>query len=221
MPDYLAYHAFLHSRRRDLQIIANRTKREADLDDVQQTAWLISELIEKRTGHYFDFHSQSQQDHLLGWLHNDLNKFTEKTVRYAESIDQDQNEDGREPVNLLRILNQLTSDTDLLAELQMQEDEREHSVAALKNSYSEAIAYMLLLQRFQGDGNKLSKYLRIAFATLMRRMVRAIEHFRHQPTLFDGVESIDPDFIARKEKEAGRRPKAGDGWIEKPLFSAS
>ena len=211
MPDYSAYQNFLQTRKSDLRKIANRTRREAEVEDVEQEAWIAAELIERRTGSSFDFNSQSQQEYLMGWLNNEFNKFTEKTVRYATSIDQDQNRDEKhEAGSLLRHIELLMSEADPLAEIQTIEEADYHS-AAFENSYSEAIAYALLLQRYMGDAPKLAEYLCIAFCTLMKRMNRAIELLGCQPTLFDGIEKIDPDFIARKEKQAvrGRIPAEG------------
>lgn len=65
------------------------------------------------------------------------------------------------------------------------------------------VAYVILLDRFRESLQELSKFLQIVPGTLLARLRRAAESVRFQPTLFDGIDAIDPDFIVHPA-----RPKA-------------
>lgn len=62
------------------------------------------------------------------------------------------------------------------------------------------MAYAILLERFMWSRFDLADHLRVSLATLVARIKRAIACWEVQPTLFDGVDRIDPSFVARQGK---------------------
>lgn len=66
---------------------------------------------------------------------------------------------------------------------------------ALDSFYSEFAAYIVTLFRFKNDRLKICTYLAITVGTLRRRMNRAENIVKVQPSLFDRIQCIAEDFI--------------------------
>lgn len=215
MPSIHAYQDFLLQRKADLRRVANSTRRAAELTDVEQEAWVAGTVFEARWSHFFDFTVEANQELVIGYLYNEFVTFAEKTNRYAESIDRDEEENRS--FNRLDQLSFSLSNADPLIALQSEEDDMQITLArAQSSSYSEAVAYALLLARFKSDLTKLASFLQIVVSTLRERLDRAVLLMKVQPTLFDGVETIEPDFTPTPGKRY--RKKNGMSLGEQELL---
>lgn len=193
-----AYFQFLETKKPALRRIAYRTRQEVTPEDVSQSAWLIAIDIEERLGRPIDFADRDDQETVIAWLYNKFVNYAEKRVRFAVKIDQaSADADSESPGE--RELRTLAAplDSDPLENLDRQEEEQAQR-DLIDASYSEAAAYALLLLRFQWDWRALAAYLHIVVETLRIRVERAASRARIQPSLFDGIDTIDPAFQAAR-----------------------
>lgn len=137
--------------------------------------------------------NEDDQDQLLAWLHNRLVKYADKMMRYATRLDHGKDEEGEQAGNVLAQLlaAPLESDPEVRRLLV---EESESLMQRARKSYSQATVYLLLLVRLHGDVAGLARHFRIGAATLLQRIRRLALLVRIQPSLFDGIECIDPEF---------------------------
>jgi hypothetical protein len=90
---------------------------------------------------------------------------------------------------------------------QILREERREFLEVVRKSYSQAAAYVLLLIRVEWELRDLADLLWIGVETLRKRIARCADLAGMQPTLFDGIDHIDPDFTptrrARTVRAAG------------------
>ena len=67
-------------------------------------------------------------------------------------------------------------------------------MSIVERSYSEAVAYMLLLIRVDWHLEDLAELLAVSREALKSRLRSVGLRARIQPTLFDGIDRIDPEF---------------------------
>lgn len=209
------FETFLHARAVDLRNIARRS-REYSFEEAQSEAWLVAIEIGNGRGWPLDFTDQDDQDMLLAWLHNRLVKFAEKTVRYAARLDHGKDDDTERAGNTLARLLTAPIDSDPQVQRQLL-DERDALIEHVRQSYSQAAAYMLLLIRLEGDLEDLAALLWIGIATLRERMKRLALLARVQSTLFDGIERLDPTMEPWRRLPAPRRLHHAAGPLQ-PAF---
>lgn len=207
------FERFLESRRGDLRRIAARTRGEFSADDLMSEAWLIAIEIGQRRGWGFDFGDDDDQDTLLAWMHNRFVKYADKAVRNAVRLDRGwDSEDGEQAGAALARL--LTAPMDTDPQMRQQAlDEQDDLVAMVRHSYSEAVAYVLLLIRVDWHLEDLAELLAVGRQALKCRLRSAGLRARIQPTLFDGVDQIDLDFEPRRRIRWARRRKVGSGEV--------
>lgn len=194
-----AFDLFIKAKEPSLRGIANKAGPAFEFADVCQTAWIMAAKIEQDHGYTIDFSKSSDQNLVVSWVYNELIRYDHKSVRYADSVDDDtENEHGPNARALMAGLLAAPADSDPLYSLEWDE---EHGTTAfllcLQRSYSEAAAYLILLIRVHWDTPTLAERLYITERTLVVRVNRAGDLARVQPTLFDGIETIDPDFRER------------------------
>lgn len=190
---------FLKDRIRDLKRIAARTKGEFTFEDLGSEAWLIAGKLADRRGYAVDFRDVDDQEQVLAWLYKRFVAYADKTLRKAQRLDlETENEDGRKVLNALANLLSAPETTDPLVFLQTQEDEIDYA-DLVRVSYSQASAYVVLLVRF--GRNELATYLSITHSTLVRRIHRAVAWRRTQPSIFDGIATIDNSFMPARGRE--------------------
>lgn len=176
-------------------------------EDVQQSSWLIARKIGKRRGYPIRFDDRDDQNLLCRWLQNEHVAYADKANRYARSLDAPgEDADGNAlPANpaLTRLL-VASADMGPL-QLLLAAEQAEESLAALRQSYSEATAYVWLLIRFRWSIEAIAADLRMTVVTLRLRMHRAGESLRWQPSLFDGRDVVDPDFQPACRRQYAKR----------------
>lgn len=193
---------FLHQRRSDLRRILRQSSDRMELHEVESEAWVAAQMLSDRWTRALDFRDAGDQDALLGRLYAQLVKWSGVSVRYAAQLDHGPpgDEDQRPTLaNLLRA----PHDTDPEIRQIMREERREF-LNVVRASYSQAAAYVLLLIRVEWELRDLASLLWISVATLRKRMARCADLSSVQPTLFDGVDQIDPGFEPTRRKRAIR-----------------
>ena len=168
------------------------------VDDMASESWILAIEIGQRRGWTFDFADQDDQDTLLAWMHNRFVKYAEKAVRYAIKLDRNwDNDDGEQTGAALARLLTAPIDTDPQVRQQALE-EKDDLIAVIQQSYSEASAYVLLLVRMDWHLEDLAGLLQLGQDALKQRLRASGLRARVQPTLFDGIDKIDPDFEPRR-----------------------
>lgn len=220
-----AFMAFVQSKRGKLRLIASRTCGEYTEGDVMGEAWLIAERIGRKRGFDVDFGNAHDQEIVLAWLFNELVRFADKQTRYAVRLDKDwDQEDAGAAVEALSrfLIAPEVFDPAVAHEL---EEEREGRMAVIKHSYSQAVAYLILLERFTWDVDDLAAHLKVVTGTLRCRIQHCSAWIRQQPSLFDRICVVETDFAPwvarpthrRQSVEAlpcGQMVWAGRGWDE-------
>lgn len=190
-----AFQAFLNSCRADLRRIAGCSRGEYSVDDLSGEAWLISEEIGRKRGFAVDLSNCDDQQFVLARLYNKLIRFTEKNLRFAVRLDRDWDSDDSEyAVNRLARLLSAPEEFDPLVRMQTEEDQS-GSLKLVEHSYSQASAYVILLDRFDWELEVLARSLNLVTAVLRRRMLKSGAHMKRQPSLFDRIQSIELDFV--------------------------
>lgn len=192
------FERFLQARRGDLRKISARTSGEYSTDDLMSEAWLMAIEIGRRRGWTLDFRDEDDQDTVLAWLHNRFVKYAEKAIRHAIRLDRDWDSEDTEQTGaaLARLL---TAPVDSDPQIRHQAlNEQDDLIAVVRKSYSEAAAYVLLLVRVDWHLPDLAELLAIGRDALKHRLRTVGLRARVQPTLFDGIDQIDPDFQPRR-----------------------
>ncbi|SDQ29441.1 hypothetical protein SAMN05216402_0235 [Nitrosospira multiformis] len=195
-----SYNDFLSRREKALRRIVNNTFGYMTIDDIQSEVWVIAFDIEAQRGYSIDFTNSDDQETILGALYNRLVKFADKQTRYAIKLDEGwDSEDSDTATNLLALLLAAPPESDPLVWLQQKEDSADF-LELIRSSYSEASAYVLLLMRFDWNVEDAAEYLHIVVDTLRRRLKLSGVRARTQPSLFDRIEFIDPDFMPQQAR---------------------
>lgn len=189
-----AYQRFLEVRRADLQRMARRTRGEYTPDDLASEAWLVGMEIAAKRASPFMFCEQEDQDILLAWMFNRFVKYADKSVRFAKKLDHGWDDDSEAMGATLTCLLAAPRDFDPQVRHEVSENARE-LIGVVQRSYTQAAAYALLLIRVDWDLCDLADLLWITLDTLRKRLKTLGLLARIQPSLFDGVDMIDPDFI--------------------------
>ncbi len=187
---------FFRKRATAVRRILGATRGEVELPELQSEAWIAAEAIGRKRGYPFDFNDLADQETLLGRLYNHLVRFADKTVKFAIKLDTDWDKDESKSAGatLARLLAAPESSDPLLSLTQTEDGDE--VLAALQLSYSQATAYVLLLRRFHWQAQDLAEHLKLAIDSLRRRFRMAAFTVQCQPSLFDGLARLDPDFVA-------------------------
>ncbi len=195
---------FCETRQSDLRRIA-RQSREFCLDDMRSEAWLIADRIAIKRGRAVDFADVDDQETILSWLYRELVTFAEKAVRFAIRLDKDWDSEDS-PGSLLDRLFTAPEHFDPMTRM-LDEQAQRDVIEALQASYSQATAYVILLDRFDWEMAALAEHLRVVLTTLRGRIAWSCRHMKMQPSLFDRVQAVAPDFQpARARLLATRSP---------------
>lgn len=193
---------FCEARQSDLRRIA-RQSREFCLDDMQGEAWLIAEKIELRRGRAVNFADAADQETVLAWLYRELVTYAEKAVRFAIRLDKDWDSEDS-PGNLLDQLLTAPDHSDPMARM-LDEQAQRDVLEALQASYSQAAAYVILLDRFDWEMVALAEHLRVVLTTLHGRIAWSCRHMKMQPSLFDRVQVVPSDFLPTQARMLATR----------------
>ena len=188
-------------------------------------AWIMAERIGRKRGFDVDFGNAHDQEIVLAWLFKELVHFADKQTRYAVRLDKDwdQEDAGAAVEALSRFLIAPEAFDPAVAHELAQEQERR--MAVIQHSYSQAAAYLILLERFSWDMDDVADHLKVVTGTLRSRIQQCAAWIRQQPSLFDRICVIERNFVPLLTRPALRRqfveelPSgqlvwAGRGWDE-------
>ena len=199
-----AFGLFLRHRRNDLRRIARQSLGRLELCEVESEAWVLAQHISNRSNRPIGLHDAADQELLLGSLYARLVKWPGVSVRHALRLDHGPSgEEDNHPTlaGMLRALHD--SDPEFR---QLLREERMEFMQVVRASYSQAAAYVLLLIRVEWELRDLASLLWIGVATLRARIARCAELSGVQPTLFDGIDHIDPDFTPTRRMRGSGDP---------------
>lgn len=211
--DGRAFEHFLQQRRNDLRRIVRQSPDHMELEELESEAWVAAQMLSDRWNRALDFRDAADQAALLGRLYAKLVKWTGVSVRYALQLDHGSSDDEDHRPTLASLL-RAPHDTDPQIR-QILREERMEFLKVVRASYSQAAAYVLLLIRVEWELRDLASLLWIGVATLRARIARCAELSGVQPTLFDDIDHIDPDFLPTRRMRAvspiglGRPPTIG------------
>jgi hypothetical protein len=208
------FQAFVVQRRAELRRIARMTHGEHTPEDVENEAWLIADRIGAKRGVPVNFSLRTDQELVLGWLHNEVVKYADKQVRYAVKLDKDwDKEDADSAVHTMAQLLTAPETFDPAILLLRREDVPDPH-ALTRHSYSQASAYVILLCRFDCDVEELAAHLRILVRTLHNRVHWSHAWTRLQNSLFDGVQTVALDFEPTRARILTARAPAPEADAE-------
>lgn len=202
--DIESYQAFLQARRSDLRRISSATAGEHSIEDLEQAAWLAVHDLSSRRGELVTFSAPADQEDILAWLYN--RHARSKSIRYTLSLDAPPTTTTMGQARSLSLLEVLKDPGAGPLALLEAEEQAAAAQQLLRDSYSQAAAYVLLLKRSSWNATVAAATLGVLLATLRARMLRALDLFALQPSLFDGLCVIDPAFATSRR---GFRSKSG------------
>jgi hypothetical protein len=190
---FAAIRRFFKERIGFVRKVQKERKGDIEPEEIESEAWLVASDIASKRDRPFDFANPDDQAHLLGSLFNKLVKFTEKHFRTATSLSVD-DDDTEQPSYGYFLARTLSAPAGSDPQHVGEPTDRDALIEAATRSYTEASAYVFLLDRFHWQRRTLAEHLRIALETLRFRVERAGRRALHEPSLFDDVCQIDPDF---------------------------
>lgn len=190
---------FIEEYRDELERLVRFHRDYASTDDLMAEIWLAAIDVRDRLGTQVREGSKPHDSAILHRLGQRLDRESRRWRRSVASLDQTI---GCEPGGSFSLMDVIAADSRCdpevhLSELEIFLQNREFRDRELAGTYSEASAYMILLDRVQGQICALAELLLVTVATLRRRLARAIEFHRIQSRLFDGISTIDPEFELR------------------------
>jgi len=157
----------------DLRRIANRSRGETTVEDLQTEAWLVAEELSRDRDPPPDVGDKGFHQQILGRLYNRFVKFADKQLRFAVRLDeQREDDDGGTRENPIAAALAAPEGYDPAHTLEMREGEREQEQRIL-GRFDEAIAYVRIFATMRNDRLAIADHLAIATCTLYRRMKRA------------------------------------------------
>lgn len=173
---------FLLKSKSRLERIARSTDSGAKAVDVHGEVWIAICALRQRLNRDLDLAQAGDGERIFSFVYSRLQRQKDWKLHFAESLDFDDGEGLR--------LSEKLSDTRPDESLEQTE-----SYDALASTYSEAFAYVVALSNFRSDHALLADHLSIAIPTLRSRMRRLNELARRQPSLFDGKQRMDENFV--------------------------
>lgn len=175
-----------------LKRIAAATRGDASLDDVKNEAWVMAHDLARR-GNPLNLTSPADQHSMLGKLYGKFVLPMRTCIGFALRLDKDWDQSCDDAGPCLHDKLKGPEAADPLHALEQKEAPTLLEMSR-RCSYSQATAYAICLAEWP-DLNSLAVYLAIKLETLNARL----RHWRAwvviQPSLFDGIEQIDLDFV--------------------------
>lgn len=185
---------FLKEKGADIARISRGTEGRMSKDDLISEAFLLVVDLGRKLGRALDLASPHDQDMVLARLYNQHVKFLPAGLRRSLSLEQTLDYDDGGECDALAERLAASEGSEPLYRLLGLEEAGVDPFVVVESSYSEASAYIILLERFSWSAVALAEHLKLSFRALLRRFVRAREAMWAQPSLFDGVERIDVGF---------------------------
>jgi len=215
------FEVFRRERKKDLRSIANATRGEMEADELVSEAFFLTMEIEEKMHHQLDLTIASDQEILLRWLYARFVRYADKTMRNSVKLDQGWNSDDEVLGEGAKLASALAApETEDPLARQVVAEDHQQQLDTVQTSYSEASAYTLLLIEWGWDFKDLAADLLLGSTkTLRKRVARAADKKLRQPSLFDGIERIDPKFKPTRSRGTNRAMKVLRDWFSRWLAS--
>lgn len=181
--------------RRQLERIARSSEGDHSVDDLTNETWLIVDELHAAPGANPDPEDESLREAIIERLHRQFGRFANRKERFAARIDRDDvGHDGElmESSVAARLAAPEAYEPHVALE---QREERDRFKQALDARFSEAVAYLRVLDHFDGNRVVIAQYLAIPLGALNIRLKKSERFAESQPSMFDGIERIPDDFL--------------------------
>ncbi len=178
-----------------LRRIASTTRKEYTVDDLKVDAFIAANDYQQELGIELEPEDEKLQEAVLKKLWKAFGKFANRTLRTAFRLDQESVDDnGEQQVN--SVVAGLAAPDTYEPEIAL-ERAQEHAanIRLLNERFCESIAYLHILDHFDGDKPIIARYLAIHAKTLDARLLRAEIFAEFQPSMFDGIEAVPAGFL--------------------------
>ena len=177
-----------------LERIAAVTCGDQSVEDLKSEAWIIAHGIRAERGVDIEPDDEEIQAEIIAQLYKRFGQFVDRPMRFAVRLDKEErDDDGDFMTNSVSA--RLSGPRNCEPEVAMQLAEDSTEAARIVHArFAEATAYYHVFEQFDGDRAALSRHLAIQPSTLKMRLGRAQTSVRCQPSMFDGIASIAPDF---------------------------
>lgn len=173
---------FLLKAKNRLERIARSTGSGAKATDLYGEVWIAICTLQERLGRTLDLFRAEDEDVIFSFVYSSLRRQKDWKLHFAASLDFDDGEG-------LRLSERLSDTRPDEAREQAENDD------VLASRYSEAFAYTVALSNFRSEYALLANHLAIAVSTLRTRIRKLNEKAGRQPSLFDGKQRMDENFV--------------------------
>ncbi|WP_179402628.1 hypothetical protein [Burkholderia guangdongensis] len=199
--------------RRQLEWIARASEGDHSVDDLTNEVWILADEMRVERGAELDPEDEDLRDTIVDTLRKRFGRFVNRKERFATRIDQDDvDDDGDFMANAVAARLAAPEQYEPHVALERREEAGE-AARVLGGRFSEAVAYLRVLDHFDGCRLTLAKFFAIDPRTLDARVSRAALLERLQPSMFDGIESITSDFMPRPGVRRRPRRRCRYGWM--------
>jgi hypothetical protein len=184
IPDEEIFQQFIIQRKKDLQRIAGATRKEHQLEDVINQAWVMAYELAIKEGSRWVLSDEAGQHQLLSHLYQALVRYTERNVRHAVRLNHPSKGESEGDTHPLAHMLVADDGRDVLNDL-VERDAKQEREAALAAHGSRAVAYVYLLRRFDNKMSGVANHLRISRSHAYRCYADAkfmAIHMKHIPT---------------------------------------
>jgi hypothetical protein len=181
-----------------LRRIAASTQGEHSVDDLKSEAYLIAADIRAQLGEDVEPEDETLQTTVIAKIQKLFGRFVNRPMRFAVRLDRDEVDDhGDFVMNSVaaRLAAPEAYEPHVALEQREESDEARRVIDA---RFSEAVAYLRVLEYFDGNKPVIARYLAIHARTLDARLRRAEVLAELQPSMFDGIELLPDDFSLRQ-----------------------
>jgi hypothetical protein len=216
---YEAFEAFTKERDRDFRSIASKTRGAVSIEELHSEAWLAAEYHSAKRGFPINWTDPADQSLIFGTL--TIKHVKRPNAERKLTISLDASLEGEEG-STSGLIDLLPSENapDPLELLERREEEEAAKGQRRKEeefleSYSQSVAYNIILWHFNNIRTRLAAYLVIDRSTLRSRVKNAARSLKVQPSIFDGIERITSAFLppqGQKYRWEIRRHLVGEQW---------
>jgi hypothetical protein len=194
---------------------------EQTIDDLKAEAWLAAYDIREEEGVEFEPTDAAFQQAVFFRLMKKFGKYANRHMRFAVRLDEEsRSDDGDSMPN--PVARSLASPQAYEPETALMEAERRAELQSRLARYTEAVAYLGVLDHFGGDLSAMAKHLVLSTKTVRTYLSRAAVFSEQQSSLFDGIERLRDDFVPARGRlfrvvRVGVRPWVRVCILKRPL----
>jgi hypothetical protein len=177
-----------------LRYLVTVSRGEQTIEDLKAEAWLAAYDIREEEGVEFEPADAAFQEAVFFRLMKKFGKYANRDMRFAVRLDEENmSDDGDSMTN--SVARSLAAPQAYEPETALVDAEHREELQSRLARYTEAVAYLRVLDHFDGDLDTMAKYLVISIATVRTYLSRAVAFAERQTSLFDGIEQVPDDFV--------------------------